>query len=303
MIPVSEDGVHSIIGSPTDISEATKNPAAINRTVFDLYSEAAKVTVLVANLGGISENENFSLQRNQAIEAGLAVRIAKYMMSVIALWVDTVRDHGDVLHTLNRCILESAVNLKFFCESAETDDFEEFVKSCLEPEREQREVILGNIKQRGHELPIEARMLNSIDRVFRLSGISDLKQLEKLPRRKNYKKILTSLGMSELYPSLQGIPSHAIHGSWVDLLLHHLNEKDDGFVPNMEPAATDARLLLPPATVVLRALRSYVLSNYSAAPESSILTNRIDSLIERILTIDSIHEKKLSKKTENVKHS
>ena len=53
------------------------------------------------------------------------------MAAVLALMVDEVREHGDVILTLNRCIVESAINLRFFSEKANEDDYEEFVKSTL----------------------------------------------------------------------------------------------------------------------------------------------------------------------------
>jgi len=46
---------------------------------------------------------------------------------------------------------------------------------------------------------------------------------------------LKALDLEDLYVSLQRIPSHAVHGTWVDLALHHLEEKVGGFTP--EPKA------------------------------------------------------------------
>ena len=51
------------------------------------------------------------LDRNQAICAGLLVRISKYMLSVVKLSSDI--EHGETVQALNRCIIESIVNVRY----------------------------------------------------------------------------------------------------------------------------------------------------------------------------------------------
>ena len=52
------------------------------------------------------------------------------------------------------------------------------------------------------------------------------------------KSRLSVLGFDEdAYTVLQRIPSHAIHGTWIDLLSNHLAKHDDGYEPNFDHPA------------------------------------------------------------------
>lgn len=104
--------------------------------------------------------------------------------------------------------------------------------------------------------------------------------------------------MESLYPSLQGIPSHAVHGTWVDLVLHHLEVVDLGFRPKPDSMAMDVRLLCPIGIAVLTAIRSYVVENFSKGHEGVLaLHDRIDDLIERSNKVDAAHEVQLSRES------
>jgi hypothetical protein len=296
-LSVTRKVVDDLLGPPTDISEIdAARKESLARAAFNLYVEAAILTVAVSHLYESVDSTEVSLTRNQAIEAGLAVRITKYMGAVMALHLDKVRQHGEVVMTLNRCITETAVNLMFFCEKATSEDYDEFVKSSLRPERDLYKTVQENIAKRGKVLPIEVRMLNSITRVFDSSGVSGIDELNRIPKRKDYKTILDALGMSSAYPMMQGVPSHLIHGTWVDIMSHHLEKMISGFRPKPEPVVPDPRLLCPVATLVLCAMRSYVNKNFPVNhPAISLLLDRIGDLMERTARVDALHEEQISK--------
>lgn len=294
-IEFTKEYVEEMLGSPTDISSLEKEGQSLSELAFNLYREAVIITILTSHVYESTYSANSFLLRNQAVEVGLAVRIAKYMGAVLALLVDKVREHGEVIMTLNRCITESAVNLEFFCRKASSEDYDEFVLSSLKPEINQRKTILENIVRRGEEIPIETRMLRSIERTFKVSGVEDIDALMKIPKRKTYDKILEALDMVHVYPMLQGVPSHAVHGTWVDLVLHHLEETKSGFKPRPETRRADARQLLPVGLFVLYAMRTYISSRFPRShPGIVTLLSRTEDLIQRISTVDSVHEKKLS---------
>jgi hypothetical protein len=288
---LNEASLKKVLGGPTDVSGTD---ASLPEIAFNLYKETTALVIFVSSLSG---SPDLSLSRNHAIEAGLAVRLTKYMTAVLALMVDKVREHGDVIFTLNRCIAESAINLRFFSEAAQAADYDEFVKSSLRPERDQQRLIDANIQARGHELPIEARMSRSIARVFRLSGVSDISELDKVPKRKDYRKILEAIGRGDAYPMLQGVPSHMVHGTWVDLVLHHLEESGTGFKPKLDPFRPDARLLLPPCLLVAEAVRGYIQSRFGGHHAVELLLARIDDLLDRIRIVNESHEVQLSKRS------
>jgi hypothetical protein len=88
--------------------------------------------------------------RNQAICAGLLVRIAKFMLVVVQLGAKG--DRAEVVAALKRSILESAINLEFLARSNDDKFFDQFVKLSLGPERELYDLIQSNIAARSGEV-------------------------------------------------------------------------------------------------------------------------------------------------------
>jgi hypothetical protein len=274
------------IGSETDIEK-------VNEVVFELYKEALSVVNLAAHLLDDTANAKGGWSRNQAICAGLMIRISKFMLVVTQL--SAKRDRADVVFALNRSILESAVNLEFLLTKNDNAVFDQFVKFSLGPERELYDIVHANIAERGGELlPIEKRMLDSINRVCEASGV----KIEEVNQKYGdwgggVRQRLKALNKEEQYVAVQRLPSHAVHGTWVDLCMRHLkNEpKTDVFLPDNSFANVDARLLGPIATFVLEPTKLYLQRFFSNVPEMAKLLERIEDLQNRIIEADAIHEK------------
>ncbi|MGB8013458.1 MAG: DUF5677 domain-containing protein [Terriglobales bacterium] len=147
----------------------------IDAVVFELYKETMRVLNLSAHIMDDTADAAGGLSRNQAICAGLLVRMFKFMMAVIQLSYETSR--GEVVLALSRSILESAINLEFLVRANDDRHFNDFVEYSLGPERELYDMIQANIAQRnGEVLPIEKRMLASIgDLCNALERIKDLR--------------------------------------------------------------------------------------------------------------------------------
>ena len=198
------------------------------------------------------------------------------------------------VHALNRSILESATNLEFLATKNDGQCFEQFVKFSLGPERELHDLVQKNITARGGEIrPIEKRMLESIDRVCVASGA----KIEEVNQKYGdwgggVRERLKALSKEKLYVGVQRIPSHAVHGTWVDLVMNHLdyNAKNDVFMPHPDFGSMDARLLGPIAIFVLDATKVYLQRFFAKIPESKLLFERIDDLSERIFQTDAAHE-------------
>lgn len=274
-----------------------KNIDKINELVFELYKEALSVVNLAAHLLDDAANAKGGWPRNQAICAGLMIRISKFMLVVTQL--SARRDRADVVFALNRSILESAVNLEFLLTRNDAAVFEQFVKFSLGPERELYDIVQANIEERGGELlPIEKRMLDSINRVCQSSGV----KIEEVNQKYGdwgggIRQRLKALNKEELYVHAQRLPSHAIHGTWVDLLMRHLeyNVQADVFLPDNSFTNVDARLLGPIATFVLQPTKLYLKRFFSKIPEIAKLLERIEDLQNRILEADAAHEKLMAR--------
>ena len=139
-------------------------------------------------------------------------------------------------------------------------------------------------------LPIEARILKSIERVCKKSRI-DIKDVD--PKYRDWgggvRNRLEALGEKDMYVT-QRIGSHAIHGTWIDLLFHNLEEKEGGFVVNPAWSRVDSRLMLPICFLLLKAAESYVQFFFPENPGVRPLLRRITSLHDRIRRTDDAAE-------------
>src|SRR6266478_5267768 len=274
------------IGDETNIEK-------VNEVVFELYKEALSVVKLAANLLDDAANAKGGWSRNQAICAGLMIRISKFMLVVTQL--SAKGDRADVVFALDRSILESAVNLEFLLTKNDDAVFDQFVKLSLGPERELYDIVQANIAERGGELlPIEKRMLDSINGVCQACGV----KIEEVNQKYGdwgggVRQRLKALNKEEQYVAVQRLPSHAVHGTWVDLCMRHLEHdvKADVFLPDNSFTNVDARLLGPIATFVLEPTKLYLKQLFSNVPETAKLLERIEDLQNRIIEADAAHEK------------
>ncbi len=287
--------VHELLGNPVAFTDATLRECAakgsFSQLALELYKEAITVVAFCSHAYTDCTSNEGLLSRNQAVCAGLLVRIAKFMKAVESL-VSQDPDRADVVFSLNRSITESATNLRFLVAKNEDRFFDQFVRFSLAPEREMYDVIQENIVARdGKKLPIEQRMLKSIDRVCRLSGVT----ITDIPRKMGdwgggLRNRLIALGEGEGYAAQQRVPSHAVHGTWVDLVLHHLRDVDNGFQPDLTWSHVDTRLMLPICVLALNAARTYIDAFFPPLPELEPLLERIADLTDRIRTVDKAHE-------------
>ena len=231
-----------------------------------------------------------SWKRNQAICAGLLVRLSKLMTSVVKL--SSGIEHGETVQVLNRCIIESIVNVRYLMLKDSNEVYDRFVKNGLRPERELHDAIHENIRLRdGQRLAIEEGMLKSILAKCESSGVTiDEIDVKAGSWGGSFQDRVKALGFGEkAYTILQGIPSHAIHGTWMDLLNNHLLRVEGGFEPNFDHTQTDGELLMPMAFLVAEAAREY-LAKYFGHQIAEPLFQRLDSLQERLMKVEASRE-------------
>ncbi|MBZ5527599.1 MAG: DUF5677 domain-containing protein [Acidobacteriia bacterium] len=270
----------------------------INEVAFELYKEALSVVNLGAHLLDDVASVKGGWPRNQAICAGLMIRIAKFMLVVVEL--SAKRNRAEVVGALNRSIMESVINLEFLVTTKDERYYDQFVKFSLGPERELYDSIQANVVARGGEVwPIEQRMLESINDVCEASGV----KIEEVNRKYGdwgggLRERLKALNKEERYVAMQRIPSHGVHGTWVDLYMNHLerDSKNDVFIPQPKFSWVDARLLGPIAILVLEATQPYLERYFFRIPETKLLLERIGDLRSRLAEADAVHEKLTAQK-------
>ena len=255
--------------------------------MYELYKEAIRLCVISSSAYIENTEDTIKMKRNQAICAGLLVRISKYMASVAKLSAGI--EHGETVQALNRCILESAVNLQYLILKDDDQIYDRFVRNGLRAERELYDIIQENVKSRdGNVLTIEQSMIISIMETLEQSGVKveDVK-LKAGDWAGGVRNRFEAIGLDwRAYTSLARIPSHAIHGDWVDLLKNHLRPKGDGFEPVPDHFQTDGELLSPVGILVLEAVQKY-LERYFDHHSAQLLRTRLDSLQERLLKVES----------------
>lgn len=264
----------------------------LTRGAFELYKETGALVNLAASVYVGGDVTEYPLSRNEAVAVGLLVRLCKFMLVVTQLSAEGRR--GDVIFALNRCILESATNLLYLLRKSEAATYDQFVISSFGPEKELFDFIQRNIADRGHEIPIETRMLASINDACAKAGL----RIEDLNRRHsdwggNARTRMRELGVEDFYSATQRIPSHAVHGTWMDLYKHHLKEKDGKFAPDPAWCPVDARLLAPIAIWVLEATMVY-LDKWRDEPGVELILTRCGDLDNRLHTVDQWHEKAMN---------
>jgi Family of unknown function (DUF5677) len=290
--------IHGILPSRIDVSAATladrtsAGGQELDKLAFELYKETAGVLIVCASsLISYEDPAELSFNRNQAICIGLLVRIVKFMRATLAIL--SHGDHlGEVILALLRCIGESAINVRYLILKNDDSLFDQYVKVSLGPEGEIYDMIKENIeKRKGELLPVEARMLASIERLCKVSGV----KIEEVNRKHvewggTMRDRLKALGIEKLYAAVQRIPSHAIHGTWADLALHHLEVKSGGFSARFQDSPVDTRILAPICVFVLAAVKDYYERFLAPSPEARPLNTRIDDLIDRHERVNSAHE-------------
>lgn len=194
--------------------------------------------------------------RSQAICCGLLVRLVKYMLCADVV-ASSLHQSADVLMAINRCMLESAVNVMFLLVKDAPEVYEDFVKKGLGPEREFHDFIQENVAATGRATPMEERMLASIVRVFEHSGV----RLEDVPTRHqewggNMRSKMEELEWVGLYIGYRTW-SHAVHGTWADVVMRHLVYEPDGFELEWMLGSTDSRLFNATAKLNLEAAARY----------------------------------------------
>ena len=260
-----------------------------------VFRQAAKaVTVCSAAFVGTNPTQ-MNLARDQAICAGLLVRCVKFMRAVATLSSD--RSSGEVTLALNRCILDGATSVLYLIKKDDPRTYDRFLLHSLAPERELHDLILENIRRRGSELPIERRMLNSITRMCRTSGLDIGNVPSKVgPWDGGMRQRLDFIGLQDSYPMFQGLPSAAIHGTWSDLLHHHVRPVDGGFAVRFETSPVDVRVFGAAALILLEAAKAYMSHYFREQPESESFVGALTELQGYVRRVDEAHEEWLQTK-------
>ena len=193
---------------------------------------------------------------------------------------------------LNRMIVESAIDVSFLAVKNEQCFYDDYVLAGLAPERDLYDTLKAKIANRGGAvLPIEQSMLTGVERLCRRSGLT-VEQVES--KKRNWagglRQRLDALNVADSYVFLQRVPSHMVHGTWADVLTHHLEVRKGGFAPDPSWLRVDPRLLTPVCIILARTATDYLSTFFGNEPELRPVYERVDDLRQRLHTFDLAHE-------------
>tara|TARA_R110000851_G_scaffold189677_2_gene339940 strand:+ start:8802 stop:9677 length:876 start_codon:yes stop_codon:yes gene_type:complete len=251
-----------------------------------LIETGSYVCIAASILSGHAKSWN----SDEAVIGGHFVRLYKL---ISALLDQTCQHRREISFMLARMAFECIVNVKFILKNYSPELLFSYKAYSLKHEKKLMGRINESIQKRGGDiLPIEERMLKSIDRSFKVSGVnpSDVKgkELRNWGGMNVYEKA-DDVGLGDVYLAAFGGPSHGIHGNWQDLLEYHLESDENGFFsPNLDWHKPRPQYLNAVALHAAETAKNYF--QWLGFSEIDHLIDSLNELQERVAFLDSAHE-------------
>ncbi|KGW22140.1 DUF5677 domain-containing protein [Burkholderia pseudomallei] len=260
---------------------------------FNLLREVASYVCIAACTLGPAPAWN----RDQAAIGGNMVRLFKLLSAFLD---QTVQDRPETSSIISRLAFETIVNVRYMVANFSPTLIDSYVRHSLRHERRLWDMVNANIAGRGGEvLPIEQRMLNSLDRAARVAGIAldsiDLK--DKAPwGRKDLRQKAVEIGLDGAYEAVFGGMSHNVHGSWQDVYQFHLETDGDGlFRPKLEWGRLRPQALFALGVIALGAVHDFI-RFIGGEGAVQLVRAALEDLTGRLRIADEAHEAYLAGK-------
>jgi hypothetical protein len=264
------------------------------KLTVELTKEVGSYIVIASQILG----SNGLWSREQAAIGGNFVRLYKLFS---ALLDQTCQHRRETTFILSRLAFETIVTTRFLIQEFSEELIKSYIQHSLAHEQRLYQTIQKNITARsGLIIPIEDRMIKSIERSFKVSGI-DINQMPNKKERswggKNLLEKAKTIGIDEAYLAMFGGPSHDIHGSWMDLCANHLNTEEEGyFSSNMDWGTPRPQILLTICLISLDAIADFI--HFMGGDEAlNFISNKLNDIQNRLLLLNGAHEAYLSTKT------
>lgn len=273
-----------------ELLENCKDEDDFNRISVSLGVELGSWAGVIAN---VDVKSGKPWDRSEAILGGLVVRLYKIISGVLD---QTCQHRQEMTMILSRLAFETMVNLVYLIEKGSEEIYESYILYSLRHEIRLLELIEKNIRTRdGAVLPIEERMISSIEKTFYNSGFErgDATKISMTPWSKlNLYKRAEAIGWEHAYLGAFGGPSHSVHGNWQDLIQYQLQIVEGGYKPNFNwhhPRPHLVFLIVILGCKCLAAYASHVLDQHSEP-----FINALSDLCERARQANDAHENFLS---------
>jgi len=257
---------------------------------FELLKDVAHDVTILGHSGRLAtDGTHVPFTRDEAILGGLIVRI----MKLTHAFLHGASNQGEeIANYFLRGLAETSLNVRFLIHENSPEMFQAFVATSFRNDKRLLDVIEQNIERRGGTvLPIEHRMLESIDRTLRRSGITraDIPS-NRTDMWPNFEARLAALNMGDAYAGVFGGPSSYIHGTWHELLFYNLTEVEGGFELDPTSGRLRPELLLSLVILIAEALIEYIDYLFSDYVEAQYLKERLLRAKEKALRVTELHE-------------
>lgn len=198
------------------------------------------------------------------------------------------------MEVFSRPLYEAHIKLEYLLRT-DRKSAKSFIATSFRAEKEIL-AFLNDVKAKRVLVPIEVRIRRSILRNLRLVGIS---QAELFAQKRwdvdgrNMRSLLNFLKRDLEYSFGFGASSHAVHGSWFDLWIHHLQKIDGRFYPEIRFGPTDPRYLTPPSKLLTDSLRAFL--RYFGLDRTGMLEETISVLADYFRAFDGAWERTIAR--------
>lgn len=224
-----------------------------------------------------------------AVLRGLLNRCSRLVLSVLRLASFT--RHGESTKLIGRSVVETAVTISWLCVRNSAEDFSRYLAHGLKPELRMKDEIERNIAERnGIVWPIEARMLGNIELMIERAGLTEaaVRNAKPLPDLASRYRALELPDTS--YNVEQRLGSHAVHGTWPDLLFHYLEFEDNEFVLRDGNVLPEDMELASGALQVLEALSRFASTVLYDERSSPNVTLAVDSVRDEVVRLTRLRD-------------
>lgn len=249
--------------------------------MFEWYKYVSQIASFYASIQLDSPAIKNLPKIHHSVLIGLLNRCSRLMFSNVALSHEGL--FGETTSIIDRSIFESAIKLSWLCFKGDADSFDRFIAEGLKTEIELKSKIESNIEKRGgDQIAIEKRMLNSIGNYIDKSELTE-EQIQNSKKLPNLAQMIEAVGHDRLaYIVGQKIGSHHVHGTWVSLWFHYLDEEDGIVHPRDHNVPTHVNQYAYVPLVVLDAIAAYIKFICIEEDDAMGMTLLIDGVGEEI---------------------
>jgi len=264
---------------------------------MDAFVELLKQTIeLIWRIVGFKycdiDGEPKVINKDEAVLAGNLTRLIKLNTSFLQ---NICESKLEICYIINRCLAETAVNLKYILIDGEERVKRNYIKNSLITEKELWETILNNVRERGGDiLPIEKRMKESIKNSFDNSDF-EIEEVNRSSKWKTIKGRAEVVAGEMFYSVYYGISSHSIHGNWQDILINNLQKVENGFKLKLDWQSPRPQIINGPIFLNLGIINQFNDVELKNDPNYVIIQEKCKTLSDYHRILTQYHEKWISK--------